>query len=101
MLTRRWVLWLLLLFMTSQIWALVMGFTMVQSVLTGLPYTPISLMEPTTASAIASIYLTYSLQNGSNPSPPIMKAKRFCLFVDDRPDSPFGPRRNLLLQNLY
>ena len=54
------VLWLLLLFMTSQIWAFVMGFTMVPSVLTNTPYDPNLLMEVIiTASAIASISLTW------------------------------------------
>ena len=54
------VLWLLLLFMTSQIWAFVMGFTLVPSVLTNTPYDPNLLMEVIiTASAIASIYLTW------------------------------------------
>ena len=54
------VLWLLLLFMTSQIWAFVMGFTMAPSILTNTPYDPNLLMEVIIiASAIASIYLTW------------------------------------------
>ena len=79
------VLWLLLLFMTSQIWAFVMGFTMAPSILTNTPYDPNLLMEVIIiASAIASIYLTWLIAKTAQIPLPQLKGwapKDFALVI--------------------
>ena len=79
------VLWLLLLFMTSQIWAFVMGFTMAPSILTNTPYDPNLLVEVIiTASAIASIYLTWLIAKTAQIPLPQLKGwtpKDFALVI--------------------
>ena len=79
------VLWLLLLFMTSQIWAFVMGFTMAPSILTSTPYDPNLLMEVIIiASAIASIYLTWLIAKTAQIPLPQLKGwapKDFALVI--------------------
>ena len=79
------VLWLLLLFMTSQIWAFVMGFTMAPSIITNTPYDPNLLMEVIIiASAIASIYLTWLIAKTAQIPLPQLKGwtpKDFALVI--------------------
>ncbi|MGT2711860.1 CPBP family intramembrane glutamic endopeptidase [Streptococcus oriscaviae] len=68
------VLWLLLVFMISQIWTFIMGFTMASSVLTNTPYDPNLLTEfIITASAIASIYLTWLIAKAAQIPLPKLK----------------------------
>lgn len=68
------VLWLILLFMTSQLWGIVMGFTMAPSMLAQTPYNPNLLVELIiTASAIASVYLSWLIARKAGMPLPMFK----------------------------
>lgn len=78
------ILWLLLLFMVSQIYGIIMGFTMVPSQLAGQPYTPnLFLQIFITATAMASIYLAYLIAKTVRMPIPNWKgwSKKDSLFV--------------------
>ena len=68
------VLWLLLLFMVSQIWGVIAGFSMVESVLMKTTYDPNLFMQLIiTGSAIASIYLAWLIAKTAQMPLPNLK----------------------------
>lgn len=68
------VLWLLLLFMVSQIWGVIAGFSMVESILMKTTYDPNLFMQLIiTGSAIASIYLAWLIAKTAQMPLPNLK----------------------------